>query len=264
MSWNLAGKTLTSRLLLGTARYPSLKVLAEAIRFSGAEVITIALRRQMQNAETSVAFWDVIKNLGCHLLPNTAGSQSAKEAILIAQMAREVFNTNWIKLEVSRDDLTLQPDPFELVAATQELINQGFEVFPYCTDDLVVCERLINLGCRVIMPWGAPIGSGKGLINPFALRMLRQRFEHVSLLVDAGIGAPSHAAQAMELGFNGVLLNSAVALAADPVKMAMAFAKSIEAGRLAFEAGLMPMRDFATPSTPLLGKPFWQQVKNDD
>lgn len=262
MSWELAGKKITSRLLLGTARYPSLKILADAIHASGTEVITIALRRQAAHKEKSMDFWEQIKKLGRHLLPNTAGCQSAKEAILIAQMAREVFNTNWIKLEVTSDDYTLQPNPFELVEATKELINQGFEVFPYCTDDLAVCERLASLGCRVIMPWGAPIGSGKGLNNPFALQTLRQRLPQLTLLIDAGIGAPSHAAHALELGFDGVLLNSAVALAADPVKMAAAFSHSIEAGRFAFEAGLMPVRDFATPSTPLIGKPFWQQVNH--
>ena len=205
-------------------------------------------------------FWNSIKKLGRHLLPNTAGCRSAKEAILIAQMAREVFNTHWIKLEVTSDDYTLQPNPFELIDATKELIRQGFEVFPYCTDDLAVCERLASLGCRVIMPWAAPIGSGKGLTNPFALKTLRQRLANMTLLVDAGIGAPSHAAYALELGFDGVLLNSAVALAADPIKMAAGFANAVEGGRLAFEAGLMPARDFASPSTPLIGKPFWQQV----
>lgn len=260
MTWELAGKKLTSHLLLGTARYPSLKILEDAIRASGAEVLTIALRRQAQHAEDSMDFWNTIKALGCHLLPNTAGCQSAKEAITIAQMAREVFNTNWIKLEVSRDDFTLQPDPFELVEATQELINQGFEVFPYCTDDLAVCDRLVNLGCRIIMPWASPIGSGKGIVNPFGLKTLRERLPQINLIVDAGIGAPSHAAYAMELGFNGVLLNSAVALASDPVNMASAFGKAIEAGRMAYEAGIIPIRDFATPSTPMLGKPFWHQV----
>lgn len=260
MTWEIVGKNLHSHLLLGTARYPSLKCLEEAIAASGADIITIALRRQAQHADSSADFWDTIKKLGKHLLPNTAGCQSAKDAILIAQMAREVFNTNWIKLEVSRDDYTLQPDPFELVEATEELIKQGFEVFPYCTDDLAVCERLAHLGCKVIMPWAAPIGSGKGIVNPFALRTLRERLPHIRLIVDAGIGAPSHAAYAMELGFDGVLLNSAVALATDPVKMASAFAKAIEAGYLAYASGLMPVRDFATPSTPMLGRPFWQQV----
>lgn len=262
MTWQLADKIINSRLLLGTARYPSLKILEQAIHASGAEVITIALRRQSAHVESSTDFWDAIKKLGLHLLPNTAGCQSAKEAIMIAQMAREVFNTNWIKLEVTSDDYLLQPNPFELIEATRELISQGFEVFPYCTDDLAVCDYLASLGCRIIMPWGAPIGSGKGLNNPFALKTLRQRLPNITLIVDAGIGAPSHAASALELGFDGVLLNSAVALAADPIKMAEGFANAVAAGRLAFEAGLMPMRDFASPSTPLISRPFWQQVNH--
>lgn len=262
MVWELAGKTINSRLLLGTARYPSLQILHEAIKASRTEVLTISLRRQVAHLDASMDFWNIIKQLPCHLLPNTAGCQSAKEAIMIAQMAREVFNTNWIKLEITTDNYLLQPHPFELAVATKELLAQGFEVFPYCSDDLAVCERLVELGCRIIMPWGAPIGSGKGLNNLFALRTLRQRLAHVTLIIDAGIGAPSHAAQALELGFDGILLNSAVALATDPVKMAAAFAAGLEAGRLAFEAGLMPERDFATPSTPVIGKPFWHQINH--
>ena len=262
MSWELAGKTLKSRLLLGTARYPSLHILKEAIKASRTEVLTIALRRQATNLEASMDFWNVIKELDCHLLPNTAGCQTAKEAIMIAEMAKEVFNTHWLKLEITTDNYLLQPHPFELVTAAKELISQGFEVFPYCSDDLAVCERLVELGCRILMPWGSPIGSGKGLTNLFALRTLRQRLPTTTLIVDAGIGAPSHAAKALEIGFDGVLLNSAVALANDPIKMASGFAAGLEAGRLAFEAGLMPERDFATPSTPVIGKPFWHQVNH--
>lgn len=260
MTWELAGKSLTSHLLLGTARYPSLHCLEEAIVASGAEVITIALRRQAEHKEGSQDFWQRIKKLNCYLLPNTAGCQSAKEAILIAQMAREIFNTHWIKLEVIRDDYSLQPEPFELVIAAEELIRQGFEVFPYCTDDIAVCEKLVNLGCRIVMPGAAPIGSGKGIINPAALRLLRERLPNTRLILDAGIGAPSHAAAGMEIGMDGVLLNTAVALAADPVKMAVGFGKAIEAGRLAYQAGIIPVREFATPSTPMLGRPFWHQV----
>jgi len=260
MSFMLADTPLSSRLLLGTARYPSLKIMEEAIRLSQVEIITIALRRQAAHAHASIDFWNMIKSLGCHLLPNTAGCQSAKEAIMIAQMARSVFNTHWIKLEITCDDYSLQPNPFELISAAEELIRQGFEVFPYTTDDLAVCERLASIGCRIIMPWAAPIGSGKGLNNPFALKLLRQRLPNVALIIDAGIGAPSHAAAAMELGYDAVLLNSAVALAASPARMAHAFAKAIDAGRMAYESGIMPSRDFATPSTPIVGKPFWHQT----
>lgn len=260
MSFMLADTPLSSRLLLGTARYPSLKIMEEAIRLSQVEIITISLRRQAAHADASNDFWNMIKSLGCHLLPNTAGCQSAKEAIMIAQMARSVFNTHWIKLEITCDDYSLQPNPFELISAAEELIRQGFEIFPYTTDDLAVCERLASIGCRIIMPWAAPIGSGKGLNNPFALKLLRQRLPNVTLIIDAGIGAPSHAAAAMELGYDAVLLNSAVALAASPARMAHAFAKAIDAGRMAYESGIMPSRDFATPSTPIVGKPFWHQT----
>jgi thiazole synthase len=171
-------------------------------------------------------------------------------------MARELFATNWIKLEVVGDEYTLQPDPFELVQAATELVREGFEVFPYCTDDLVSCQRLLDAGCRILMPWGAPIGSGRGLLNPHALRLLRARLPGVPLVVDAGIGSPRDAVQAMELGFDAVLLNSAVAQAHDPVAMARAFRLGIEAGRIAWEAGIMAPQDMAVPTTPVTGRPF--------
>jgi thiazole synthase len=169
-------------------------------------------------------------------------------------MAREIFGTPWIKLEVIGNDDTLQPDVFGLVEAARVLTADGFEVFPYTTEDLIVGERLIEAGCRVLMPWGAPIGSGRGLNNVFALRTLRARLPDIPMVIDAGIGVPSHAAQAMELGFDAVLINTAVAEARDPVQMAEAFAKAVEAGRAAYTAGPMEARDFAVPSTPVLGQ----------
>jgi len=256
-TWTLADKTLSSRLLIGSARYPSLDSMQQAVQASGAEVMTVSLRRQTQGH--GQAFWGALQRLSVHLLPNTAGCHSAQEAITTAQMAREVFNTPWIKLEVIGDDYTLQPDPFALVEAARELIQDGFEVFPYCTDDLVLCQRLVDVGCRILMPWGAPIGTGKGLLNPYALRTLRARFPTQTLIVDAGIGAPSHAALAMELGFDGVLLNTAIAQAHDPVRMAEGFKYAVQAGRAGFVAGLMPENDLATPSTPVVGQPFWHQ-----
>lgn len=255
--WQVADQQLESRLFLGTALYPSPETMVAAIQASGAQVVTVSLRRQSPESNGGADFWDMIQALDCHVLPNTAGCKSAKEAITLANMARELFGTTWIKLEVVGDDYNLQPDPFGLLEATQELISQGFEVFPYCTDDLVLCTKLAERGCRVVMPWGSPIGSGQGLLNPFNLRTIRKRLPEVTLLVDAGIGKPSDAAKAMEMGYDGVLLNSAVALADDPATMARAFAKAIEAGRLGFEAGLMAERDFASPSTPTLGTPFW-------
>lgn len=260
--WQLADKTFSSRLLLGTAQYPSLQVLSEAILASGTELITVSLRRQISKEMNHNDFWQHIQTLNCQLLPNTAGCRTSHEAIMTAEMAREIFQTHWIKLEVIGDEYNLQPDPFELVTAATHLIHQGFEVFPYCTDDLVLCQRLIDAGCRILMPWAAPIGSGRGIINPYALATLRARLPQAQLIVDAGIGKPSHAVLAMELGFDGVLLNTAVALANNPVQMATAFKDAVVAGRNAFCAGLMQERNLAHPSTSLIDTPFWHQEKS--
>lgn len=258
--WMVYETQLDSRLFIGTALYPSPQVMLEAIQASQAQVITVSLRRQTTTKSASGdKFWQLIESLGCHLLPNTAGCYSASEAIKTARLARELFETDWVKLEVLGDSYNLQPDPFALVDATKVLVKEGFKVFPYCTDDLVLCQKLADLGCEVLMPWGAPIGTGKGLINPYALETLRKRLPNLTLLVDAGIGKPSDAVQAMELGFDGILLNTAVAEALDPVKMAEAFAQATNAGRLAYEAGIMPKRDNAKPSTPTLDQPIWQQ-----
>lgn len=247
---------LRSRFFLGTAGYPSPAVLQHAIAASGSEVVTVGLKRQLAGGGGPSDFYQLIRASGARLLPNTAGCRSAREAVTLAHMARELFETHWIKLEVVGDDHTLQPDPFELVQAADELVRAGFEVFPYCTDDLVSCQRLLDVGCRILMPWGAPIGSGQGLLNPWALRTLRARLPEVTLVVDAGIGSPAHAVQAMELGFDAVLLNSAVAQAHDPVAMARAFRLAIEAGRLAHEAGVMAPQDMAVATTPVTGRPF--------
>ncbi|WP_181707432.1 thiazole synthase [Chthonobacter rhizosphaerae] len=250
-------RTFESRFLLGTARYPSPEALAESVRRSGAEIVTVSLRREtVGGAKAGHAFFDLIKRLGVTVLPNTAGCHGAREAITTAQMAREVFDTPWIKLEVIGDDETLQPDPFALVEAARALSADGFQVFPYMTDDLVLAEKLMEAGCRVLMPWGAPIGTGKGLNNPYALTLLRRHFPEATLVVDAGIGAPSHAAAAMELGYDAILLNTAVATAGDPPAMAEAFAEAIRAGRRAHEAGLMAETDLAVASTPVFGTPF--------
>ncbi|WP_284947422.1 thiazole synthase [Acidisoma cladoniae] len=247
------GVTLASRLLLGTAQYPSPAILADAVRQSGAEVVTVSLRRESGVERAGQGFWSLIRGLGVRVLPNTAGCHSAREAVTTAQMARDVFETNWIKLEVIGNHDTLQPDVFGLVEAARTLSADGFEVFPYTTEDLVVGERLLDAGCRVLMPWGAPIGSGRGLNNVYGLRAMRAHFPKVPLIVDAGIGLPSQAAQAMELGYDGILLNTAVARAGDPARMARAFARAIEAGRDAFLAEPMLPRDMAEPSTPVLG-----------
>ncbi|MBS0268075.1 MAG: thiazole synthase [Proteobacteria bacterium] len=251
------GETISSRLLLGTAGYPSPAVLTNAVKASGAEIVTVSLRREAAGGKAGERFLEIIKDLGVRVLPNTAGCRTASEAITTAEMARELFGTDWVKLEVIANDDTLQPDVFGLVEAAGTLSRDGFKVLPYTTEDLSVAERLQRAGCQVIMPWGAPIGSGRGLANVQALTSLRAYFPDVTLIIDAGVGAPSHAALAMELGYDAVLLNTAVAKAADPVKMAAAFASAIQSGRLGFEAGLIPARDMAVPSTPVAGTPFF-------
>lgn len=254
--FDIGGAQLQSRFFLGTAGYPSPAILREAIDASGAQVVTVGLKRQLAGDGKLNDFMAIIRASGARLLPNTAGCRTAQEAVTLSRMARELFGTNWIKLEVVGDEHTLQPDPFELVDAARTLVRDGFEVFPYCTDDLVSCQRLLDVGCRILMPWGAPIGSGQGLLNPFALRTLRARLPEVPLIVDAGIGSPKDAVQAMELGFDGVLLNSAVSQARDPVTMARAFRLAVECGRMAWEAGVMARQDMAVPSTPVTGRPF--------
>ena len=247
------GVEVASALMLGTAQYPSPAILAAAFRASAAGIATVSLRREQGGGQD---FWALIQGLGVRLLPNTAGCHTVKEAVTTAHMARELFGTPWIKLEVIGHADTLQPDVLALVEAARILAADGFEVFPYCTEDLTVCARLVEAGCRVLMPWGAPIGSGRGLNNAYGLRSLRAHMPDVPLVVDAGIGLPSHAAQAMELGYDAVLLNTAVARAGDPVAMARAMALAIEAGRAAFLADPMPARDMAAPSTPVIGRAF--------
>ena len=260
----LYGETFQSRLLLGTARYPSPAILKAAVQQARPGMVTASLRRQTSgddghganNAQAGQSFFELLRELGVPVLPNTAGCHSAQEAITTAHMAREVFNSPWIKLEVIGDDYTLQPDTLNLVAAADTLIRDGFKVLPYCTEDLVLCQRLVDVGCQAVMPWAAPIGTGRGPVNPYALQVLRERLD-VPMLVDAGLGLPSHACQVMEWGYDGVLLNTAVALAQDPVAMAVAFADAVRAGHAARHAGAMQPQPNAQASTPVLGTPFW-------
>ncbi len=251
------GCEVASRLLLGTALYPSPQIMSDAVKASRAGIVTVSLRREAARGKVGERFLELVQALGVLLLPNTAGCRTAKDAITTAEMARELLGTDWIKLEVIANDDTLQPDLFGLVEAATELVKRGFKVFPYTTEDLGAAERLVAAGCEVLMPWGAPIGTGLGLNNRYALRTMRAYFPDLPLVVDAGIGAPSHAAEAMELGYDAVLLNTAVAKAGDPVRMAEAFAKALEAGRAAYESGLMEKRDMAQPSTPVAGTPFF-------
>ncbi|MBI2027256.1 MAG: thiazole synthase [Deltaproteobacteria bacterium] len=246
-------------MFLGTAQYPSPEVLKKTIKESGAQIITASLRRQNPSNKSGEKFWSFLKACNVHLLPNTAGCRTAKEAIALAFMAREIFKTNWIKLEVIGDDYNLQPDPFELVEAARILCQDGFSVFAYTTEDLVVSKKLYEVGCVAIMPWASPIGSGQGILNLTGLKTLRARLPHALLIVDAGLGKPSEAARVMEIGFDGVLVNTAVANAVDPIRMACAFSQAAQAGRMAYEAGLIKTRDVAIPSTPTLGTPFWHE-----
>lgn len=251
------GETLTSRLILGSALYPSPDIFARSIKSAGVEMVTVSLRREGAGERAGQQFWDIVRSLGVRVLPNTAGCHTPREAVTMAMMARELFDTPWIKLEVIANDDTLQPDLFGLVEAARTLNDDGFVVFPYTTEDLSAAEKLLEAGCEVLMPWASPIGSGQGLNNVTGLTSLRAYFPGVPLVVDAGIGAPSHAAHAMELGYDAVLINTAVAKAGDPVLMASAFARAVEAGRAGYEAGLMPRRDMAAPSTPVAGTPFF-------
>ncbi|WP_333620452.1 thiazole synthase [Pantoea septica] len=239
-----------SRFLLGTAGYPSPDILQQAICAAEAEIITVSLRRE---GSQGGAFRELLSQLNRRVLPNTAGCHSVKEAVTTAHMARELFGTPWIKLEVIGNADTLQPDPFALVEAARILCADGFQVFPYTTEDLIVGEKLLEAGCEVLMPWGAPIGSGQGLRKIEGLRSFRAWFKGVPLVIDAGIGAPSQAAQAMEMGFDAILLNTAVAKAQDPAAMAGAFASAIRAGHQAHQAGMMERRDMAAASTPVFG-----------
>ena len=257
----LYGDAFASRMLLGTARYPSPQIMADAVSAANCELVTVSLRREQARGQVGNRFLELIMALDVRVLPNTAGCRTAKDAITTAHMARELFKSDWIKLEVIANDETLQPDLFGLVEAAEVLSQDGFKVFPYTTEDLGAAERLVAAGCEVLMPWGAPIGTGQGLNNRAALKAMRANFPDTPLVVDAGIGAPSHAAAAMELGYDAVLLNTAIARAGDPVAMAKAFAEAIQAGRSAFESGLMAPREMAAPSTPVVGTPVFEPDK---
>jgi len=248
----IAGRAFASRLLLGTGGFPSLRLSAEAIAASGCELVTVALRRIDADARGSLI--DVLDEAGGGLLPNTAGCRTARDAVLTAQLAREAFATDWIKLEVIGDEDTLLPDAPELLRAAERLVDEGFVVLPYTTDDPVLARRLQDLGCAAVMPLGAPIGSGQGIRNPYSIALLREAVS-VPVVLDAGIGTASDAALAMELGCDAVMVASAVSRARDPVGMAGAMRDAVRAGRLAFASGRIPRRDYATPSTPTEGRP---------
>jgi thiazole synthase len=252
----IAGRTLHSRLLLGTGGFPSLTLLAEAIRASGSELVTVALRRidvrpgGDSNRQGSLV--EVLEREGVELLPNTAGCFTARDAVLTAKLAREAFQTDWVKLEVIGDEDTLLPDAPELLKAAELLVDDGFVVLPYTTDDPVLARRLVDVGCAAVMPLGAPIGSGMGIRNPYNIALIREAVR-VPVVLDAGVGTASDATLAMELGCDAVMVASAVSRAQDPVAMAAAMRAAVEAGRLAHGAGRIPRRTYATASTPTKG-----------
>ena len=243
----IAGKTLSSRLLLGTGGFRSLEVMGEALEASGSQLVTVALRRIEPSQRGSIV--DVLDRAGVQLLPNTAGCFTARDAVLTAKLAREAFETDWIKLEVVGDERTLLPDAPALLEAAEELVEAGFTVLPYTNDDPILARRLEDVGCAAVMPLGSPIGSGMGLLNTYNLRLIRER-ANVPLILDAGVGTASDAALAMELGYDAVLCASAISRAEDPVTMARAIRLGVEGGRLAYAAGRIPRRLYAIASTP--------------
>jgi thiazole synthase len=246
----VAGERLASRLIIGSAGYPNQQALLDAIAASGAELVTASIRRIDLTGDRE----SLVDLLGdrYRLLPNTAGCTTARDAVLTAELAREALATHWVKLEVIGERETLYPDVEQLLQAAGELVGRGFVVLPYCNDDLVTCLKLADLGCAAVMPLGAPIGSGMGIRNPANLRIILETVE-VPVIVDAGVGTASDAAIAMELGCTAVLMNTGIAAAKDPVRMAQAMRLAVEAGRLAYESGRMPRRLYASASSPLDG-----------
>ena len=252
----IAGRTMRSRLLLGTGGFPSLELLAAAIAASGCELVTVALRRIGSGGSSAQhgSLVEVLERAGVQLLPNTAGCHTARDAVMTARLAREAFQTDWVKLEVIGDEDTLLPDAPELLRAAEQLLDEGFVVLPYTSDDPVLARRLADAGCAAVMPLGAPIGSGMGIRNPYNIALIREAVD-VPVVLDAGIGTASDAALAMELGCDAVMAASAIARAQDPVRMAGAMRRAVEAGRLARGAGRIPRRLYATASTSNEGLP---------
>jgi len=250
----IAGERFTSRLITGTGGAPSLDVLEAALVASGTQLTTVALRRLDPTAGVTGGVMDVVDRVGAKVLPNTAGCYTAAEAVLTAKLAREAFDTNWIKLEVIGDDRTLLPDVTELCEAAETLVDDGFVVLPYTTDDPVVARRLEAIGCAAVMPLGSPIGSGSGIRNPYNIAIIREMVS-CPIVLDAGIGTASDAALAMELGCDAVLLATAVTRADDPVRMALAMRHAVEGGRLARLAGRIPRKLYAEASTSFAGLP---------
>jgi len=250
----IAGKTFGSRLFGGTGKFASPEVMRDALAASGTEMVTVALRR-VDLADPADDIMQVLDRARYQLLPNTSGARDAREAIRLAHLARAAGSTEWLKLEVTPDPRTLLPDPVETLAATEELVKEGFIVLPYMNADPILALRLQDVGAAAVMPLGAPIGTNQGIVTAFQVRIIIEQ-ARVPVVVDAGLGAPSHAAQAMEMGADAVLVNTAIAVAGDPVRMARAFAMAVEAGREAYESGLGEARVEADASSPHAGLDF--------
>jgi thiazole synthase len=250
----IGDETFSSRLIVGTSRYPNPQVMLDALEATGTELVTVAIRRVNVEDPAPESHLDLIQQGGYRVLPNTAGCYTAREAVLVAQLAREALDTDLIKLEVIGDDETLMPDVEQLLDAAETLVDDGFTVLAYANDDPITCRKLADLGCAAVMPLGSPIGSGMGIVNPYNLRIIREVIDDTPLIVDAGIGTASDAVTAMELGYDGVLLNTAIAEAQHPVEMAHAMRRAVEAGRHAHRAGRIPRRLYAQVSSPTEGQ----------
>lgn len=250
----VGNRTFSSRLIVGTSRYPNPQVMLEALEATGAELVTVAIRRVNVEDPAPESHLELIRDAGYKVLPNTAGCYTAREAVLVAQLAREALGTDLIKLEVIGDDETLMPDVEQLLDAAKTLVDDGFTVLAYANDDPITCRKLADLGCAAVMPLGSPIGSGMGLVNPYNLRIIRDVVDETPLIVDAGIGTASDATTAMELGYDGILLNTAIAEAQHPVEMARGMRLAVEAGRHAYRAGRIPRRLYAQASSPTEGQ----------
>lgn len=248
----IGDRNYTSRLILGTGKYPDFQTMAQAHEVSGTQLVTVAIRRVDLNDTSGQSLLNYIDRSKIALLPNTAGCYTAKDAILTCELAREALDTNVVKLEVIGDEKTLFPDNEQLLEAAKELVKQKFVVLPYTNDDVVICKKLEEVGCAAVMPLGAPIGSGLGIRNPYNIKIILEQIK-IPVIVDAGVGTASDAAIAMELGCDGVLMNTGVACAKDPIKMAEAMRKAVESGRLAYEAGRIEKKLYATASSPLEG-----------
>ena len=250
----IGDRTFSSRLIVGTSRYPNPQVMLDALEATGTELVTVAIRRVNVENPAPESHLDLLRKGGYQVLPNTAGCYTAREAVLVARLAREALDTDLVKLEVIGDDETLMPDVEQLLDAAKTLVDDGFTVLAYANDDPITCRKLADLGCAAVMPLGSPIGSGMGIVNPYNLRIIRETIDDTPLIVDAGIGTASDAVTAMELGYDGILLNTAIAQAQHPVEMAHAMRLAVEAGRRAHRAGRIPRRLYAEASSPTEGQ----------